>query len=338
MHALLIALISLFFSFHHYLARAAILGNERNGVRTVYQFPNGTWLENIAVRANGQLLVSLLTTPGLYQIDPSTIEAPILIHRFPGTGALGIAEITPDVFAVAAGNVTVTATIPGTYSVWKVDMRTFDASNGSPATVAKIADIPEAQILNGATLLSQDSGIVLFADSIGGVVWGLDTRTGEYAKLLEDPLMKPGAGPASIGINGIHVRDRFVYFTNSAQIVLARVPVHAANGTAAGAFEVVARPNASFVDDFVLTPRDTAFVATNRDNTIIEVYTAGENAGTSRIVEGSVDSTAFAGTTAATFGRTVSDRKVLYVTTSGAFNGSFVEGAKVLMVDTTLLD
>ena len=330
MHASLIALLSLFFSFHHHLARAVILENEPKGVRTVYQFPNGTWLENIAVRANGQLLVSLLTTPELYQIDPTTTEVPTLIHRFPGTGTLGIAEITPDVFAVAAGNVTVTATTPGTYSVWKVDMRTFNASNSSPASITKIADIPEAQILNGAALLSQDSGIVLFADSIGGVVWGLDTRTGEYAKVLEDPLMKPGAGPGSIGINGIHVRDRFVYFTNSAQVVLARVPVHAANGTAAGAFEVVARPNASFVDDFALTPKDTAFVATNRDNTIIEVYTDGENAGTSRIVEGSVDSSAFLGTTSAAFGRTVSDRKVLYVTTSGALNGSFVEGAKVL--------
>ena len=339
MHTVLIALISLFFSFHHHLARAATLEKKSNGVRTVYQFPNGTWLENIAVRTNGQLLLSFLTAPDLYQIDPSTSEAPVLIHRFPGTGTLGIAEIDQDVFAVAAGNVTVTATIPGTYSVWKVDMRTFDASSGSPATVAKIADIPEAQILNGATLLNQGSGIVLFADSIAGVVWGLDTRTGEYDKVLDDPLMKPGAGPTSIGINGIRARNSSVYFTNSAQIVLARVPVHAANGTAAGAFEVVARPNASFVDDFALRPKDAAaFVATNHDNSLLEVYTAGEKAGMSRVVEGSMDSTVFTGTTAAAFGRTVSDRGVLYVTTSGAVNGSFVEGARVLAVDTAMLD
>ena len=341
MHTVLIALISLFFSFHHHLARAATLEKKSSGVRTVYQFPNGTWLENLAVRANGQLLVSFLTAPDLYQIDPSsTTEAPpVLIHRFPGTGTLGIAEIDKDVFAVAAGNVTVTATIPGTYSVWKVDMRTFDAPSGSPATVAKIADIPEAQILNGATLLDQGSGIVLFADSIGGIVWGLDTRTGEYAKVLDDPLMKPGAGPTSIGINGIRARNGSVYFTNSAQIVLARVPVHVANGTAAGAFEVVARPNASFVDDFALRPKDNAaFVATNHDNSLLEVYTAGEKAGMSRVVEGRVDSTAFAGTTAAAFGRMASDRGVLYVTTSGAVNGSFVEGARVLAVDTAMLD
>ena len=342
MHAFLVALLY-FLYLHSHSTLATFLPNGPHGVRTVYEFPNGTWVENIAVRPNGQLLVTLLQpTPDLYLIDPFKTEASILIHRFPNAlGALGITETDPDVFAVNTGNFT-TEIVPGSFSVWKVDMRTFDASTGSPATVAKITDIPEAQLLNGATLLNQDLGIVLLAESIGGFVWGLNTRTGQYAKVLEDPLTKTIAGPQPVGINGLHVRDDFVYFTNSAQTLLAHVPVHVANGTAAGSYEVVARFNTSFVDDFALGARNIAFVATNFDNTIVEVRTAGKNAGTSKIVEGNVGSTAFAGTTAAAFGRTLFDRRVLYITTTGGLgapvNGSIVEGGKVLAVDTTMLD
>ena len=290
MHALLIALIYLFSFFHNHSTLAAVLSNELHGVRTVYQFPNNTWVENIAVRVNGQLLVTLVTTPDLYQINPFTTEAPILIHRFPNAlGALGIAETDPDIFAVITGNFTPTGTVPGSFSVWKVDMRTFDASNGSPATISKITDVPEAQLLNGATLLNQGLGLVLLADSVGGVVWGLNTRTGEYAKVLEDPLTKTIAGPVPLGINGLHVRDREVYFTNSAQRLLARVPVHITNGTAAGSSEVVAQLNASFVDDFVLGLRDTAFVATNFDNTLVKVCIAGKCVGRARGVDGEVE-------------------------------------------------
>ena len=341
MYAILFALSCLFSPFCNLFALAAISSNGSHGVRTLYQFPKDTWVENIAVRPTGQFLITLLDpTPDLYQIDPFISQAPILVCRFPDAlGALGIAEIEPDVFAVITGNSTIQI-VPGSFSVWKVDMRTFNASNGSPATISKITDIPEAQLLNGAALLNQGSGIVLLAESIGGFAWGLNTRTGEYAKVLENPLTKGGAGPVP-GINGIHVRDSFVYFTNSAQRLLARVPVHLTNGTAAGPYEVVAQLNASFVDDFALASRDIAYVATNFDNTIVKVRTAGKDAGTSSIVEGNIHSTAFAGTTSAAFGRTASDCKVLYVTTTGGLgapvNGSIVEGGKVLAVDTAML-
>jgi hypothetical protein len=38
----------------------------------VYQFPTKpTWVENIAVRPNGQLLVTLLTSPEVWLINPT---------------------------------------------------------------------------------------------------------------------------------------------------------------------------------------------------------------------------------------------------------------------------
>lgn len=70
-----------------------------------WQFPNETWIENISVRSNGQILVTLLTTPDLYQVDPFGEAKPKLIQRFPNAlGLLGITELEEDVFVVVAGN------------------------------------------------------------------------------------------------------------------------------------------------------------------------------------------------------------------------------------------
>lgn len=77
---------------------------------TVGKLPSGSWAENLAVRANGKLLVTIYTTPEIYQIDPRGSNEMQLIQEFPiAGGLLGIAEIQPDVFAVVGGN----ASIPG---------------------------------------------------------------------------------------------------------------------------------------------------------------------------------------------------------------------------------
>ena len=73
--------------------------------RNIAVFPNGTWVENINILSNGQPLVTLVNVPELYQVDPRRILEPRLVQWLPGVEALlGIAEVTPDVFAVIAGN------------------------------------------------------------------------------------------------------------------------------------------------------------------------------------------------------------------------------------------
>jgi len=87
-------------------------------VRDVWRFPNVTWVENIAVRSSGQLLVTL--SPVLYQVDPHAAEGqqPQLIQRFPNvTSLMGIVEVGKDVFAVIAGNFSLKTAVstPGSY-------------------------------------------------------------------------------------------------------------------------------------------------------------------------------------------------------------------------------
>ena len=84
---------------------AAVGSTTKVTTRDIAVFPNGTWVENINILSNGQLLVTLLNVPELYQVDPRGIQEPRLVQRLPGVeGLLGTAEVAPDVFAVIAGN------------------------------------------------------------------------------------------------------------------------------------------------------------------------------------------------------------------------------------------
>lgn len=85
--------------------------------RTVAQLDTvPTWLENIAIRANGDLLVTQLApAPVLYTVkNPSSKHAvlePIYQWHEPNvTILLGIIETFPDTFAIIAGYATANAT------------------------------------------------------------------------------------------------------------------------------------------------------------------------------------------------------------------------------------
>ena len=87
-------------------------------------FPNGTWIENLAVRANGEILATSLSKAAIYLLNPFQHTAEVA-HQFESTdGVLGIAEIEPDVFAVATAevNLKTSAAVNGTAKLWKLDM------------------------------------------------------------------------------------------------------------------------------------------------------------------------------------------------------------------------
>jgi hypothetical protein len=308
-------------------------------IKTIYEFPNETWVENLAVRSSGELLLTLITTPDLYQLDPFSPTEAILIHSFPNaTSVLGISEIQPDVFAVVVGNwsdATFT-TFNGSYSIWKVDLQSFQR-NGigkfvSKASVSKIASLPEASFLNGMTLLAPLSAYLLIADSGLGVVWRLNYLTGEYEIVLDNALMKSVPNPLGItlGINGVHTRNGDLYFTNSVQDLLARVPI-SATGTATGSYEVVAENGSG--DDFAFDKQGNAYIAQDPGDALQQVTPAGKVT----VLAGSTNSTILEGDTSAAFGRTWRDSDTLYVTTNGGIAGlvagTNVVGGKVLAVD-----
>lgn len=318
--------------------------------RTVAQLGSTSWLENIAVRSNGDLLVTQLApAPVLYTVrNPSSSHAvlePVYTWHEPNvTILLGIIETYPDVFAVIAGNATANATgYPGTFSAWQVDFSSSkDASRTPP--VRKLANIPAAAFLNGVIPLPGNPSILLIPDSQFGLVFRLDTRTGVSEIIADRAEFKPYPErqnkTVGFGINGVRIQDGYLYFTNSNLVSIFKIKITrdgyvARNGKAE--VELVADMSGVtvFVDDFAVGEDGTLWAVSNDGNTIVAVSKDGK---TIESVAGRFDQLTIAGGTAAAFGRGKKDRKVLYVSTAGGLdapvNGTVTEPGKVVAVDT----
>ncbi len=292
--------------------------------RLIYQFPNHTWVENLAVRPSGSLLLTLISTPDLYLIDPLAANPkPQLIHRFNSSSSIfGITETESNTYHLIGSNVdfetgSLTA---GSNRIYRVH---FPKSSSAPE-ISVAALVKDAVLLNGLTTLNPTT--VLASDSGLGVVWAIDLKTGVSRIVLKDPLMAPAPGIQQIGINGLRLfRHNTLYFDNYSQALLARVRVNV-NGTAAGPVEKIASGATGIsYDDFALDRDGNAFLTTGPGNSIQEVSTDGSQ----RIIAGSANSTELQEPTSAQFGRTAADGHVLYVTSTGG-----VLGGKVVAVDT----
>jgi hypothetical protein len=290
-------------------------GSLYTAVKTVFEFPFKTWVENIAVRGNGELLVTLIDHPELQLVNPFDPDNTTLVSTFPDAlGLLGIAEFQPDQFAVVVGNWSdiTDAITPHSYSVWQVDMRPFLSQYDKvlrPAVVRKVTDIPQALFLNGLTLLNWDEKKVLVCDSGLGAVWIVNIVTGDYHIAIQDPTMAP-APPYNLGINGIHIQHSYAYYTNTALGLFVRMPIYQ-NGTSAGAAEVLVTDHSG--DDFAFDRAGNAYVTQDPANTL---YKVTPNGNVSTIL-GGADNPLIEGYTAAQFGRTPVDQHILYIATNG---------------------
>lgn len=306
-------------------------------ITTIHDFPLGTWVENLAVRANGQILATLLTTPQVYQVDPdpSSAHPATLAHTFPSThGCLGITELRPDIFYVVTSNFSISTgnTAPGSYSVWELNMAGFTAG-GSPAAASKIADFPQSVFFNGITTLEPigAGNTLLIADSGAGAVWSLNVATRAVRKIITDPLMAPTIGAAlAIGINGLKVRNGTLYFTNTNQALVGAVALNA-NGSAKGAATVVVR-NATSPDDLQLDVFRNFFIAGNNE---LRFHGTSESAaGPPAVVS---NSSLLEGSTAVEFGRLSTDVASVYVSTNGGqaqyISKQFTDPGKIVRAD-----
>ena len=289
-------------------------------VNIVHTFDFPSWCENLAVQANGRILVSRLDTPEVIQIDPKGVLAPITVATFNATtykGCLGISETTAGVFYVITSAQVDDAFVKtsGINSVWQINMNTLSVdSTGNvltPATVTKLVDIPDADFLNGMTTLDESN--ILVGDIYNGWVYKISTITGAYNIAINDPLMKfpPSAG-TNLGVNGLKIKDSHLYWTNTANGTFNRIQINSA-AQPIGKSQIVSA-NVPKADDFIFKSDGTAFIAANQADDL-SVLLPGQSVAT--VVAGSPTSTILAGVTAGKFGRLSTDCDRLYLTTSG---------------------
>jgi len=315
--------------------RQAPITNHELVPTTLFEFPNPTWLENFVVRSNGELVITLLTEPSIYLFDPISQSAPTKLFTLSGyVGLLGIVEATPDVFYFVAGNLTNGITVPGTYSLFKFDLHT-----SAPLPI-KVIDMPKASFLNGLEVLRNDDGqlVLIVADSASGLVWKVDVSKGEYEVFIDIPEMKIAVNTSlAVGINGLHLRDSFLYFTSMSQELFCRICIQSnKSGYQIGPTEILA--SGIVGDDFTLDQFGNGWIAENPMDKLTLVIGNGKKKGEVVTIAGAIDKPLVAGGTRCAFGRTRVDKNILYlITNGGIFNppSSGVVGGKILAFDTT---
>ncbi|KAH8799100.1 hypothetical protein F5884DRAFT_812696 [Xylogone sp. PMI_703] len=304
--------------------------------RSIYTFPPNHWIENLAVRSNSKLLVTSLSVPTLYELNPlHPNSTPSIVHTFDnGTGNSGITEISPDVFAVINGvwEIAKERAVLGTLSIYIID---FFSSPNSPG-VKHVANVPNSTCLNGLAAIPF-TPYILASESASGVIWRINTLTGKvdiaFASPFFDTLNASSPG-AIIGINGIKIHDSFVYFSTTSQGLFGRVPING-GGDQVGNLEISVDVNVTATgfgfDDFSVTDDGTAWIATHPDSIMRVAPDQTQFLISNASVLHTPSSTAF--------GRgSVEQSKTLYITVAGTEVGvgEFVNGG-VAAIDMTYL-
>ena len=242
-------------------------------IEPIYQFPNGTFVENSVMLPNGTLLVSQITMgPIITGFDTKRPQSvPKLAYRFPGREAVfGLAQPTPGLLAAVVGNITLGQ--PQTGRNWAIAVLAL--ADGRPAVLRKTIPVPQGRNLNGMTALPTDPSRVLVADTTQGIVHRVNLCTGTAEAPLDDPLFKPTDPSFRDGVNGVHAPGNgCLYFTNSNRNILGRIaitPHGALNGSAAETV-YTSPPESSNFDDFAIARNNMAYICGNADNEILEV-------------------------------------------------------------------
>jgi len=183
-----------------------------NTATEVFRFPNQTMLENVKLLPGGHLLITTLSSADVFTVDPEA-KMPTAEKKLAGLlgdGVLaGIAPLGRGLYAISGGTL---EPVPGNFSIYVVEVA------GAEAEVILIdtVPLPDGGVANGLVALPKRPHVVLGADSFAGSILRIDTRTKEVTTVLSDDALGHGNfTDLPIGVNGLLIRDGYLFFTNS---------------------------------------------------------------------------------------------------------------------------
>jgi hypothetical protein len=309
----------------------------RAKVTAIADFGPFHFLENIVVRQDGSILISVLSHKQLCYIAPAMDPSlkPVVLHTFK-ENVMGIVETEPDIFYIATCNL---LTDHASF-MYRLDMRAFSLEK-VPEPVQVLRFPEQARALNGAVCLSPT--VILVADSIANLIWRVDlVPAGEPTVRVwlahESMACSPNPALADCpGINGIKysAKQGYVYYTTTVQKRFTRIGVDKDTLEAVGEPELVA--GGMMGDDLLIDEEaEVAYVTTHRENTIqrVSLVPGRENI----CVVGNPVNELLVGPTAGAWGRQPGDLgKVAYFTTDGGVKRLLADGvirsAKVVRVE-----
>jgi streptogramin lyase len=260
------------------LALTALAGTVDRRQTAATQVVNLRSVENLAVRPNGKILATNMNAATLYAVDPVAKTSSTALTVTGARGLSGIGEYSPDKYAIIGGN-----------SIYSVDF------TGTAPKATLVKAVAGAGTLNGLAVLNNET--VLVADAGKGAVYSFNMATGDSVVTIQDQTM---VGPG-FGIDGIRVFKGELFYTNIVKNSFHRVKIDAA-GKATGTIQTLWTNLMG--DDLCVGPNDKLYVSTNGRNSVVEVDPAVGKANPVATVQGS---------TSCGFGRTDSDKNVMYV-------------------------
>jgi hypothetical protein len=251
-------------------------------------FPENTFLENIAIDADGKIYVTSLFEGIVYQLGQDGSRT--VFARIDGKPA-GIAALNDGSFLLNGWDATDKPTI---YRM---------LSNGE----VKIADQPEkARFFNGMTLLNDR--VVILCDAYLGCLWRHDLLDSKTTVWLEHPLL----GKVDMdqfylpSANGIKRFGNAIYVSNTERRLLLRIPLLDEKPSAP---EILISD--MILDDFAFDEEGNLYGATHVLNGVVKITPD------LRITVIAEEPEGLAGSTAVAFGRSDGDKDYIYVTTNG---------------------
>jgi putative intracellular protease/amidase len=278
--------------------------------KTVAEFPVNTFLENIAVNAQGDIFVTSYEEGKIYQVSEGIYKE---FANVKGNAA-GIAfDRDGNLLIAGAHEKTASDKIQ---TVFQID------KNGSVEPLVSIAD---AIFLNGLTYLNDNR--YLIADAYKGVVWEVDVTAKTAHVWLEHEWLKrlDTANPFP-AINGVKIYGNALYASNTQRQQVICIPL--TSDYTPGIPEVFVTN--VHLDDFAFDMHGNLYGTTHVYNSAVRISRDGQVTTIAKAAQGMTGNTALA------FGRTSDDRTSVYVTTNGGMSlppATGVEPAKVVRLD-----
>jgi hypothetical protein len=289
-------------------------------VNQIYAFPS-TFIENIAVLADGTLLLSTLDSEGLlFTLDPNEPNPePKPLGSFgDATGLSGIVPLDDDLVAVSGG-------VHSTFAFERGSMKVFIVSIKTRSVVDTIP-FPDTAVMNGMTALPGSPTKLVSADSQDGRILLIDTVSKEVSVLIDDDALRPIAGAfPPIGINGVRSKDDYLYYTNSAKGTFGRFRV-GDGGKEIGEAEILAKSPGmeEIYDDFIFDNNGNAYVAAH-STSVVKIPPGGQHT----TLAGGGSDTLFKEPTSVALSN---DGKSIYVCTGGARGPEPKVGGQVIQI------
>ena len=270
------------------------------------RFPKPAFIENIAGDDHGNLYVTSMDEGKVYRVD-STGKA--VEHAKTDARLTGIVAVDETTFLCGGWSA---AGVPTIYSL-----------DARQRLIPRLS-VPEALFFNGITPLAP--GSFLICDAYGGLLWKYDLDSNlvtpwvrhEFLARIDPNNPMPAA-------NGIKVHEDTVFVTNTARNTLLTIPLIAGQpGEPAIYLDDIN------LDDFAIDADGTIYATTHIFNSVIEIKPGQSPSVIAGIEHG------LAGSTAAMLGRTVSDRRILYVTTNGGLSlppAGGLEDGKIVKIE-----